>query len=446
MKLHDSKRELLVRHLDGRLTDVEQQQMAEWLREDPDARAFLRELAEQAVMIADFERETEGRREALQGHLPERSDGSRIVPMNPKAGSSARVVFAIAASIALLLGVSFLLRPDAADREIATITGLNGAVQWTGDGGQVVRGLVIGSRLPGGTVEGMGPFSWFELEFKDGSSVSITGEFILTFSDLGQKKLHLKKGNATASVTPQPAGRPMLIQTPSAVLEVLGTRFEVEAGTASTVLDVSHGKVRVKRLSDGATVDVPAHHRVIAAADREMSAVPVPSAVDRWASQLRLGPEGALGKWLPGTNGQAARLRAVPYTTQLGRTIYTTGFGVSRGDKPPVTLLPGSSLRVRGWLQDPHPIYFGVTVRHSNGAFAGRFQTIRPAPEFHGGQDFEVVLPLSDFALDPSLHDMRDKLPQDPFQLVVESVWCHSLDKQASLAIAGIELIPPVAN
>lgn len=40
MKLHDSKRELLVRHLDGRLTDTEQQQVEAWLRENPDARAF----------------------------------------------------------------------------------------------------------------------------------------------------------------------------------------------------------------------------------------------------------------------------------------------------------------------------------------------------------------------------------------------------------------------
>lgn len=44
------------------------------------------------------------------------------------------------------------------------------------------------------------------------------------------------------------------------------------------MLNVSEGKVRVKRLSDGSTVDVPAKHRVIAAADREMLPAPAPDA------------------------------------------------------------------------------------------------------------------------------------------------------------------------
>ena len=56
----------------------------------------------------------------------------------------------------------------------------------------------------------------------------------------------------------------MLIYTRSAVLEVLGTQFEVEAETATTILNVSEGSVRVKRFSDGSTVDVPARHRLIA--------------------------------------------------------------------------------------------------------------------------------------------------------------------------------------
>ncbi len=43
------------------------------------------------------------------------------------------------------------------------------------------------------------------------------------------------------------------------------------------MLNVSEGKVRVKRLSDGSTVDVSAKHRVIAAADREMLPVPAPA-------------------------------------------------------------------------------------------------------------------------------------------------------------------------
>jgi hypothetical protein len=39
---------------------------------------------------------------------------------------------------------------------------------------------------------------------------------------------------------------------------------------------------------------------------------------------------------------------------------------------------------------------------------------------------------------------MKDKLPSVPFGLVVESVWCHTLDKQAGLEISEVELAPAV--
>ena len=63
----------------------------------------------------------------------------------------------------------------------------------------------------------------------------------------------------------------MLIHTPVAVLEVIGTQFDVEAGPESTMLYVREGKVQVRRVGDGRTVDVPANHRVVATADSDMS-------------------------------------------------------------------------------------------------------------------------------------------------------------------------------
>jgi ferric-dicitrate binding protein FerR (iron transport regulator) len=352
---------------------------------------------------------------------------------------------AVAAAVVVLIATLYFQRPSA-ERPIAKITGLSGFLQWTGDGGRVFDNLRVGTELPGGTVEGMTPGSWFELEFIDGSTVTISGNSMLTFSDHGQKKLHLKEGNVSGNVKPQPADKPMLIFTRTAMLEVLGTQFEVEAGLAATMLNVSEGKVRVKRLSDGRTVDVAAKHRVIAAVDREMSPVPVPDSVSHWKSQLRLGIDGVQGKWSPGTDTQDATLGTIPYTTPQGKTIYTVGFGVSRGDRPPVILRPASRVRVRGRIASPHNVYFGVTVRHADGEFAGRFQTIRPAVEFPSGEDFEIVLSLRDFRLDPSLDEMKNKLSIAPFDLVVESFWCHTLDKQAGLEIAEVELLRPAAT
>jgi len=398
----------------------------------------------------DFVRETVARLPADDDHFV---DGvmQHLLQRSPRRCTMARRLLAkgpfavAAATVVTLIAGLYFLRPIA-ERPIATVTGLNGSLQWTGDGGRVSYDLSVGTELPGGTIEGMTPGAWFELEFNDGSTVAISGNSTLTFSDHEQKKLYLKEGDVSGNVKPQPAGRPMLIYTRSAVLEILGTQFEVEASLAATMLHVSEGKVRVKRLSDGNTIDVPAKHRVIAAADQEMRAAPVPDAASRWKSQLHLGPEGAYGKWSPRAATQAARLGAIPYTTPQGFTIYTAAFGVSRGDTPPVTLHPGCRLRVRGHIASTHEVYFGVTVRYAGGGFAGRFETIRPTVEFPSGEDFEVLLDLRGFRLDPSLGEIQDKLPSAPFHLVVESIWCHTLDQPSGLEITEMELLPSTTS
>ena len=140
------------------------------------------------------------------------------------------------------------------NRKIAHVTGLNGALTWIGDGGELVQASgtsqvptawanVLGEdgELPGGTIEGTAADSWFELKFHDRSTAMIFGKSNLTFSDQGQKVLHLKEGRFSATVVPQPAGKPLVIQTPVAELTVVGTQFDVEAGPESTKLHVREG-------------------------------------------------------------------------------------------------------------------------------------------------------------------------------------------------------------
>ena len=438
----DPKHERLVRHVDGQLSDAEADQVAASLRNDPEARRFLRELAEQAVMIADLERETQGRRAVTQEPplaAPTRGRRARILTPSQPFGA----VLAIAASIAILLSAGLLFRKFQQRGEIATITALDGAIQWTGDGGRVVRDLTVGTKLRGGIIEGIEPLSWFELQFADGTTVAITGNSTLTFSDLGQKRLQLKSGTASANVRPQPPGRPMVIQTTSAALEVLGTQFAIETDTSATRLDVTQGRVRVKRLSDGADIDVPARHRVLAAADHEFSVVPVLAPIDSWTSSLPLGPARTFGRWIPPTAGHDAALLAVPYTTRVGWTIFVAASGVTGWDDPPVMLHAGTRLRFRGRLAMSSPVYFGVTMRDANGAFAGRFHTVRSEVEFAVGDDFDLTLPLRDFVLDPALKPMAKKLPSRPFELSVETVWCHTLTRRAGLQLCQAEVITP---
>jgi len=454
--------ELLEQFIDGTLADGDAERLRALLRDSAEAREMLRSLATIDIGLQDIaataDADSRGSlREPIEDEHTHTILSERTAALwTSRTTKVMGALLAVATLLIVTLSATLYFRRPSAERAveettaqrtsagqpIAKITGLSGPLQWTGDGGQVDFDMRVGAELAGGTVEGLVPGSWFELTFSDGSTATISGNSMLTVSDQGQKKLHLKAGNLSGKVEPQPPGKPMLIYTPSALLEVVGTQFEIEAETVATVLNVSEGNVRVTRFSDGNTVDVPARHRVIAAADREMLPELVPNSVSHWRSELPLGPVGTQGKWSPETDTQAATLRAIPYTSPQGMTIYTTGLGVSRGAQTPVTLQPNSSLRVRGSIASPHKMYFGVTVRRASGEFAGRFQTSRPAGEFRSGENFEVIFHLEDFGLDPSLDERKDKLPTVPFGLVVASVWCHTLDKQAGLEITEVEFGP----
>jgi len=437
--------ELIELVLGGTASDGQKRELRARLRASAeDRRAYLHRLNLHSALRRQFALDAEGE---APGPFSLTLDRRRPDGGRRRRHSSLitwRWAAAVAAAAGVLLAAAYLHRPDA-DRLIAKVTGLSGSLQWTGAGGRVLDEIVVGKELPGGTIEGMTPGSWFELEFGDGSTVTLSGDSMLTFSDEGQKKLHLKRGGLLANVKPQPDGRPMLIRTRSAMLEVVGTRFEVEAGLAATTLSVSKGAVRIRRLSDDNAVVVRARQRVVAAAGRDMSPEPVPESVSHWRSRLDLGPIGALGEWSPGSDEAPARLRAIPYTMSPGKTIYAVGLGVSRGDSHPVTLERGCRLRVRGRIDSASKTYFGVTVRQINGDFAGKFQAVRPARDLPGGQDFEVILDPQQFVLDPSLNDMKGRLPNDPFRLVVESIWCHTLYEAAGLEITEVELLPPAA-
>lgn len=423
--------------LDGRISAADSESLQQQLRESPEARATFRRFAQLDAVIRDV----------ADAESPGSLD-EPVTSVSRRSATTARWSFALTATavaVVALIAILFLSQPTG-EPKVATVTGLYGPVQFTGNGGRVLHDLAIGSKLSSGTVDGTSPESWLELKFNDGSTVTISGASMLTFSDPGQKELRLKSGRISASVATQPVGKPMLIHTPTAMLTVVGTTFEVEVGLAATALNVSEGEVRVKRLSDGRSIDVPANHRAIAAADRELSHEKVPDPIEHWKSQLPLGPEGTYGKWSPATDGADATLRAIPYSLRPGVVVYIASIPVSRGDKPPVVLQPGSRFRVRGRITSPQTVYFGVTVRHSNGVFAGKFLTERPADEFPAGQDFEVVLNLEDFRLDPTLVELKSRLPSVPFHLVVESVWCHTWRESVGLEIIETQLVPPTTS
>ena len=355
---------------------------------------------------------------------------------------------AIAAMLVIGFCIQFFFKGKvgAATVPIAQISKLSGPLYWTGDGGLVNRNLQVGTRLSGGTIQGMGPDAWLELEFNDGTEVEITGNSMLTISNVGQKELRLREGSFSADVKSQPQGKPLLVHTQFARFEVLGTRFTVDEDLSSSTLIVNEGNVRAIRLSDGSSVDVFENQRVVAALGRELVAEEIPQSVTIWKSDLENGKRRNHGEWVPANLSESAHLKTVPYvlpekTDQKQRTIHTLSMPVSVCDQPPVVLQPESKVRVRGKIASIHRIWFGMSLSRENGDFAGRFQTILPAEEFKSGEPFEVVLDLNDYQLDPSLAQWSESLPKSPYGLIVEAVWCHTLWDPAGLEVSEIELM-----
>jgi len=120
-------------------------------------------------------------------------------------------------------------------------------------------GLDVGSR---GRLALLYP-DWTRLELGPGTKVR-------GLARVG-KWLELLEGQLLAKVTRQPAGRAMAIGTPHAEALVLGTTLRLVVDSGSTRLDVEEGRVRLKRLSDGKTVDVSNGHFAVAGVGLELA-------------------------------------------------------------------------------------------------------------------------------------------------------------------------------
>ena len=189
---------------------------------------------------------------------------------------------------------------------------MKGALRWTGNGGEVIDDLGAGRLLDGGTLECLYADSWCKIGFRDGTNITLFGRTVLTISLGKQKELSLLEGSLSANVAPQPKGRPLLIHTSTAKLDVLGTQFDLVAEPSSTQLSVAEGHVLVTRLMDGSVAEVPAEHQIRASADvhEGFSVQQRPASVTRWKSSL---PEGAIhGQWLPEMAGRFMGLRPLP--------------------------------------------------------------------------------------------------------------------------------------
>jgi hypothetical protein len=165
--------------LDGRISDEESETLQQELRDSAEARATFSTFAQLDAVIREV-----ADTESVGGIS--KAGGSSISTPKPAMTQFAKAAMALAAGIIVAVTGTLYYQYVNANRNIARVTGMNGVLIWIGNGGQIVQGS--GSRqqptrwsnvlseevdLPGGTIEGMEPDSWFELEFLDGSTAMI---------------------------------------------------------------------------------------------------------------------------------------------------------------------------------------------------------------------------------------------------------------------------------
>jgi ferric-dicitrate binding protein FerR (iron transport regulator) len=316
---------------------------------------------------------------------------------------------------ALLPGVWSILRGNDAVVMVAAVS--DGDLTWSSD--DTPHRLAVGDRMSAGWYYLKGEGAMASLQFKDGTTLTLIGDALLNVSEANGKRLHLERGLLAADVRPQPAGKPLVIQTATAELQVIGTRFTVNADDAKTSLDVDHGRVRLERLADGQSVEVGEREQVSATLDasRALTASLRPQAPTTWKYEFSQRPPSHWsGTWLAPTSDTPGALRGEAYLagrTDEGKPVIHYGLRI-QAERPDlhefVRLTADSRLTMR--FRIPHgkaegPLRVMLCAHVTGGAFAGTFwATIDPLVHPADAAGWRTVsVPTASFvSLRPEVH------------------------------------------
>jgi ferric-dicitrate binding protein FerR (iron transport regulator) len=424
MASNEDQNELLLRYLDGSLDPSDQAMVGDLLRDDAGARAFLRGVAEQAVVVADIER--------IDRHKPQ--------PARVTAPEFRPWKWAVAAAAALVLLAAFVIA-SIPPGHVARVSAILGPCQYIAADGKVQNEVKAGTMLKvGDTIRTRSSSTWVKLALNDGSVMTIAGRSRLRLLNVEAKRgFQLAYGNLWATVAKQGRVKPVLIQTPTATIEAAATQFDLEAHPTTSIIRVNDGFVNVERLADGQTADVAADHQAVVSISRNRSfaAARQPEPVNEWNCSMLAGRGAVFGKILPPTAEGRSRLGAVPLLTAKKTTIYVANFSVQCSGSPPVLIESGSRVRIRGTTRTESPFYFGITTQRIKGVFFGKYTAeIGAGALGQAGEQWQVEVPLSKFK------PKTEHLPDSPIGMELTDIWVFSPDESAELEIHRVEFLP----
>ncbi len=452
--MDDELRALARAYGDGTISGTELQRLDGLLQLDQGAREhFLREMN----LIDAME-------EWALGGQPGLRDQDLVLPSPTKSIASrfAWVPWTSAAvlAVALLVFTSFVWL-NTGNSTIGTVVSIQGPARWTGQDGVVENDLEVGESLSGGTLEVLAADAWASFRFNDGSIVTLSGEAEAVLSDLSQKQLQLRHGSMSAEVEPQPVASPMIVRTPAAELEVLGTQFNVSVRTTDTELAVNEGRVRFLRSSDGKTLDVSAEHRAVASLDpaQEFSIQTLGQQVKTWQSSLESDSVLMHGYWKPALFELGIRLKqavAAGETTEAEaiaeyqQAVRLDSQGSVWG-KPSkigclvwldvrdeegrrVQLTDQSKLRIIGRMFSSADLEMGVSTYEAQGGFYDKFSCTITSEELNRSPEgkFEWVV---------NAGDLSSTSGNSPTGSVVHDWWCVTESNTSKVEIIRIEIL-----
>jgi len=440
----EEQRDLLPRWLDGGCSPAERARVSEWLRADVSAREYLRELAEQAVMIADVERTEAARADARPRHEPVAEVGRVPAAFSPFRGGAWRWGMAAVAAFVVLAAASQI--PKFKSRPGVKVTRVTGAGQFMGAGGEYARQVEAGASLrPGDSIETRSCDAWVELELRDGSRLTVAGHSSLRVLEGagGETRLKLQRGNLWmgAGSAAGERGR-VVVVTPTAVVEAKEAQFDLQTSERETLLRVNQGSATAQQVLDEISAQVGPGEQLAAALSMPgpPKAVPQPKPVNQWACDVGLVPEIILGRWLPPQDGLRARLGAQPLLWPIpGREpilLHAAALTVLGVNERPVVLETGARLVFHGKTTRAQTVRFGFSTQRMRGVFSGKFEMDLP-PQVLGpaGEPWKAELPLADF------RPLQPELSARPEGLELKDVYALTIHEDAGLEIHHIELV-----
>jgi hypothetical protein len=328
------------------------------------------------------------------------------------------------------------------------VTKVTGSSQYFGSKGRIENALAAGTALGAGdTLETRSCDAWIELKLRAGSTITIAGHSTLRLldGDAGEIRFELSQGSLW--VNPGADAERMVIQTPTLTTDVRGGQFDIQTSATESIVRVNAGSAQVRRNLDGSFVALAKGQQVATALGRKapLKVMPQPAPINYWACDLGRVPEVILGRWLPPTANERARLGADPLLWPVSEhdsvMLYAVALAAWKSTEHPVLLQSNSKLRVRGRTQKAQAVRFGFSTQKIRGVFAGKFEVdVTPAALGPAGETWQIDLPLSEF------RPLQPQFSTSPDGLELTDIYALTIGEDAGLEVNHVELLPAGAG